>query len=516
MPKILEVLRLHAEANLSDRAIARSLTMSHATVGSILRRAEAAGISWPLPEDCDEAQLENLLFPKPQGRRKKQREPNWNQIYQESKRKGVTLQLLWMEYKAEDPDGYQYSQFCELFSQWKKTLQLSLRQEHRAGEKMFVDYAGPTIRVIDQETGEIKEAQLFVVVLGASSYTYVEAQWAQDLPSFIGGHVRAFEFFGGVPELIVPDNLKSGVKKADRYEPSLNRTYYEMATHYGSAIMPTRPRKPKDKAKVESAVLIVERWILAVLRNRMFFSLAELNNAIWEALEKLNQKPFQKLEGSRHSLFMTLDKPALRPLPANPYEYATWRKARVNIDYHITVDYIHYSVPYTLVQQEVDVRMTEKMVEIFFKGKRVSSHRKGYRRGEAVTDPAHRPKSHQKHMEWTPSRLISWGSSIGSNTGILVERILQSRPHPEQGYRACLGIMSLGKRYSKERLEAACYRALTLGATSYRSVKSILEKGLEQLELDLAISEEKSAPLHENIRGAEYYQKAVSSKGVIH
>ena len=420
-----------------------------------------------------------------------------------------------MEYKAEDPEGYQYSQFCELFNQWKKTLQLSLRQEHRAGEKMFVDYAGPTIRVIDQETGEIKEAQLFVVVLGASSYTYVEAQWAQDLPSFIGGHVRAFEFFGGVPELVVPDNLKSGVKKADRYEPSLNRTYYEMATHYGCAIMPTRPRKPKDKAKVESAVLVVERWILAVLRNRTFFSLSELNSAIWEALEKLNQKPFQKLEGSRQSVYLTLDKPALRPLPAHSYEYATWRKARVNIDYHITVDYIHYSVPYTLVQQEVDVRITEKMVEIFFKGKRVSSHRQGFRRGEAVTDPAHRPKSHQKHMEWTPSRLISWGSSVGTNTGILVERILQSRPHPEQGYRACLGIMSLGKRYSKERLEAACYRALTLGATSYRSVKSILEKGLEQLELDLDIPE-KNAPLHENIRGAEYYQKAVSSKGIIH
>jgi transposase len=348
MPKILEVLRLHTEASFSDRAIARSLTMSHVTVGNILNRAEEAGISWPLPDNLDENQLENLLFPKPQGRRKKQQVPNWNHIYQESKRKGVTLQLLWMEYKEENPDGYQYSQFCELFSQWKKTLQLSLRQEHRAGEKVFVDYAGPTVRVIDRETGEIKEVQLFVVALGASSYTYVEAQWAQDLPSFIGGHVRAFEFFGGVPELIVPDNLKSGVKKADRYEPSLNRTYYEMASHYGCAIMPTRPRKPKDKAKVESAVLVVERWILAVLRNRTFFSLAELNIAIWEALEKLNQKPFQKLEGSRQSLFLTLDKPALRPLPASPYEYATWRKARVNIDYHITVDYIHYSVPYTL------------------------------------------------------------------------------------------------------------------------------------------------------------------------
>jgi transposase len=452
-----------------------------------------------------------MLFPKTTGRPKKREEPDWNHLYQESKKKGVTLQLLWIEYKSQHQGGYQYSQFCERFNQWKKSLQLSLRQEHKAGEKLFIDYAGPTISVIDTETGEIKEAQLFVATLGASNYTYVEAQWGQDLQSFISGHVRAFQFFGAVPELLIPDNLKAAVHQADRYEPGINRTYYEMASHYGCAILPARPRKPKDKAKVESAVLLVERWIMAALRNRRFFSLAELNGAIRELLVRLNEKPFQKMEGSRKSLFETMDKPAMKTLPVKPYEFAVWKIARVNIDYHITLEYVHYSVPYSLVKQEVDVRMTESIVEIFHHGKRVACHRRAHRKGQMVTEPAHRPKSHQKHMEWTPSRLIQWGVSIGPNTGELVKGILDRRPHPEQGYRGCLGIFSLSKRYPREKLEAAAARAVTIGAFSYTSLKSILEKGLEQLELPISIPEAPT-PIHENVRGAAYYQESRTGK----
>jgi transposase len=513
MPKIHDVLRLHA-SELSARSIAQSLSISRGSISNILSRAEAAGVTWPLPEDCDEDKLESLLYPKSPGRPSKMVEPDWNYIFNESMKKEVTLYLLWTEFKSKEPNAYQYSQFCERYRQWRKAKQLSLRQIHRAGEKLFIDYAGPTIPVIDGTSGEIREAQLFVATLGASSYTYVEAQWGQDLQSFIQGHVRAFKFFGGVPELLVPDNLKSGVKRADRYEPTLNRTYYEMATHFDCAVMPTRPYKPKDKAKVESAVLVVERWILAVLRNRTFFSLFELNFAIKEELLKLNQKPFQKMEGSRQSMFETLDKPALRELPASPYEFANWHRARANIDYHITVDYVYYSLPYTLVKQEVDVRMTESIVEIFHKGKRVASHRRAHKKGTMVTDPAHRPKSHQKHMEWTPSRLISWGCSIGTHTGKLVEHILNSRPHPEQGYRSCLGIISLSKRYTREEVEAAAARAISFGAYSYQSVKSILRTGLGQLELHLD-TPETPAPIHENVRGAAYYQEQ-GDKQLIH
>lgn len=511
LPRILDVLRLDTESDLSERAIARSLSLSPSTVGNILARAKEAGLTWPVPAHLDERKVESMLFPKATGRPKKRTEPDWNHLYQESKRKGVTLQLLWLEYKNQNPEGYQYSQFCERFNQWRKTQQLTLRQEHKAGEKLFIDYTGPTIPVIDVETGEIKEAQLFVATLGASNYTYVEAQWGQDLQSFINGHVRAFQFFGAVPELLVPDNLKAAVKQADRYEPGITRTYYELASHYGCAILPARPRKPKDKAKVESAVLLVERWILAVLRNRRFFSLRELNEVIRELLVRLNEKPFQKMEGSRKSLFESLDKLAMKPLPAKPYEFAVWKMARVNIDYHITIGYVHYSVPYTLVKQEVDVRMTEFVVEIYHHGKRVASHRKAHRKGQMVTEPAHRPKSHQKHMEWTPSRLIQWGTGIGPNTGKLVEGILNRLPHPEQGYRGCLGILSLSKRYSKESLEAAAARAVALGAFSYKSLKSILEKGLEQLELPLSLPEVPT-PVHENVRGAAYYQEPRANK----
>ncbi len=506
MRKIRDVLRLHNEASLSSRAIARSLNISRDSVSRIISQARAANLSWPLTENMDDLELEAMLFPRAQGRPKSYTEPDLNYVHVELRKKGVTLQLLWQEYKAEHMEGYQYSQFCEHYRQWRKKLNISMRQEHHAGEKVFVDYSGPTVPYIDNETGELLQAQIFVAVLGASSYTFVEAQSSQQLESFIGGHIRAFEFFAGVPALVIPDNLKSAVTTSDRYEPVINQTYRGMASHYGTAIMPARPKKPKDKPRAEAGVLLAQRWILAVLRKRQFFSIAEINEAVVDLLKKLNERPFQKLEGSRKSLYEQLDKPALRPLPPIPYEFATWHTAKVNIDYHISVNKAYYSVPYTLVSQQVEVRMTQNVIEIFFHGKRVASHKRTNYKGQYVTEPTHRPKAHQKHLEWTPSRLIEWGNGIGPNTGILVERIMKNRKHPEQGYRSCLGLLSLSKQYSKERLEAAALRSLSIGAISYRSVKSILQNGLEQTTLPLETSV--STPAHENIRGAKYYMDA--------
>ena len=511
MRKIKEVLRLYHDVHLSERAISRSVNLSRDTVSKILSRFSEVGLSWPLTSDIDDPKLETLLFPNTQGRPKNCEEPDWNCIHLEYKKKGVTLQLLWEEYKVEHQDGYQYSQFCERYRQWKKTLQISMRQEHRAGEKMFVDYAGPTVPYVDLETGEVLQAQVFVAVLGATSYTFVEAQPSQTLASFISGHVHAFEFFGGVPQLIVPDNLKSAVLQPDRYEPIPNASYHEMAAHYGTAILPARPRKPKDKPHAEAGVLLAERWILAVLRNRRFFSIDEINQAIRPLVAKLNEKPFQKLEGSRRSLFERIDQPALRPLPACRYEFAVWRKVKANIDYHVEASKSYYSVPYQLVGKELEVRLTQSVVEIFHRGTRVASHPRTYKKGKYVTEPAHRPKSHQKHLEWSPSRLIEWGKSIGPNTGELVKQLIESRPHPEQGYRSCLGLIRLSESYPRERFENAASRALAINSYSYKTVKSILKSNVDQCTLPLDIPE--VPPItHDNIRGPEYYSNTLSAR----
>jgi transposase len=435
----------------------------------------------------------------------KKQMPPMEYLYRELKKKGVTLQLLWYEYKQENPEGYQYTQFCELYRRWVKKLDVTLRQKHRAGEKLFIDYAGQTMPIIDPSTGEITEAQIFLATFGASNYTFAEASIAQDLPSWITSHVHAFEFFGGVPEILVPDNLKAGVTKPNRYEPDINLTYLDLAQHYGTTVIPARPGKPRDKAKVESAVLIAERWILAPLRNRKFFSIAELNKAIAQKLTEFNNRKFQKLDTTRQQLFETVDKPALKPLPAKPYEYAEWKKARVNIDYHIEVYRHYYSVPYQLRKQQVDVRITSRTIEVLFKNRRVASHVRDYRQAAFTTLAEHMPKSHQKYLEWTPSRILNWAGKNGPNTQRLINHVLESRTHPEQAYRSCLGIMRLAKRYSPKRLESACTRAIIIKAYSYKSVESILKKGLDQQILLFDQTENTKTVQHVNIRGKKYY-----------
>jgi transposase len=504
MRKIREVLRLKWECGLSNRAIARSCSISHSTVGEYLRRAEGAGLSWPLPSDLDEDALLELLFPKlPDASSRRIPRPDWSWVHAELRKKSVTLRLLWVEYREEHPGGYGYSQFCALYRDWAKRLKPSMRLTHKAGEKVFVDYAGQTIPVVDPQTGEIHQAQIFIGVLGASNYTYVEAQWSQELPNWIGGHVRMFEFFGGAPEIVVPDNLKAGVKHPCRYEPDLNPTYQDLAQHYGVAVIPTRSRKPKDKAKAEVGVQVAERWILARLRHRTFFGLADLNQAISELLDPLNRRPMEHLGRSRREFFELLDQPALRPLPEQPYEFAVWKKARVNIDYHIEFGKHFYSVPYGLIHEEVYVRATQSTIEIFFKDRRVASHRRLNARGRHTTVPDHMPPAHQKYLEWSPERFIRWAETIGPQTAHLVQGLLESRKHPQQAYRSCLGLLRLAKRYGEDRVEAACGRALPAGICSYKGVKNILDAKLDQVE-----PEEPSAVVpqtHDNVRGQAYY-----------
>ena len=505
MRTIREILRLKWECRRSNREIARSCNIARSAVAECLSRAVAAGLAWPLPPELDDGTLEARLYRRagrPPGPPRPL--PDWTTVHQELRSPGVTLQLLWQEYKAGDPAGLQYSQFCVHYRQWAHTLDLCLRQEHRAGEKLFLDYAGQSLWVTDPQTGARTAVALFVAVLGASNYTYAEATRAADLPSWIGSHVRTFAYLGGVPAALIPDNHKSAVLHPDRYEPDLHPTYLDLAAHYGTTILPTRVRRPRDKAKVETAVLIVERWIVAALRHHTFFCLAEVNAAIWELLHRLNRRPFRKLPGSRRTLFETLDKPALRPLPDTPYIFAEWKRARANIDYHVELAGHYYSVPYQLVHHEVELRFSATVVEIFHQGQRVASHVRSYQRG-FTTDPAHRPKAHQRHLAWTPSRLAHWGASIGPATAALITAILASRPHPEQGYRSCLGLLRLSKQYPVVRLEAACARALAIRALSYKSVQSILRTGLDQQALVPLPTPPR--PAHDHVRGPAYYAR---------
>ena len=504
MRKIKEVLRLKWQCGLSNRAIAASCNIGVGTVHEYVSRAVAARLVWPLPEEMTEQGLEDLLFPPPLLFPADQRPlPDWPLVNRDLRRKGVTLRLLWEEYRAQNGAGYGYSRFHELYRAWEAQAAPRMPQVHVAGERIFVDYAGHTMPVADRKTGEVRTAQIFVATLGASSYLYAEATWTQTLPDWIGSHVRAFAFLGGVPQIVVPDNLKSGVKSACYYEPDINPTYLEMARHYGVAILPARVRKPRDKAKVENGVLQVERRILAPLRNQTFFGLAELNAAVSELRDELNLREGQGLPASRKELFETIDRPALSPLPSQPYEIAIWKKARVHIDYHVSIGEHCYSVPFALLKQEVDVRLTERTVEIFHKGERVGSHVRSARKWAYTTLAEHMPQEHESLRAWSPQRLLSWAEKAGTAAKCVVEQILAARQHPEQGYRACLGILRLGEQHGPARLEAACIRAVELGAFSYKGIRSLLAGEPNPPN--------EPAPLnHPNIRGAGYYQAASS------
>jgi transposase len=505
MRRIKDILRLKYAAGLSHEKIARACGVSKGVVAKYVRLAQAADLSWPLPEGLDDAELQRRLFPMPVkvGR---YTEPDYPALHQELKRKGVTLQLLWEEYaEVHGERAYRYSQFCERYRQWRFRQRRSLRQRHRAGDKLFIDYCGPIVPIVDPDTGEARAAHIFVAVLGASNYTYAEATRSEGLEDFVAAHQRAFRFYGGVPALLVPDNTKSAITKACRYDPVANQTYADMARHYDTAVLPARPNKPRDKAKVETGVLLVERWILARLRHHTFFSLAELNRTIAELLVILNQRPFQKLPGSRLSAFEDFERDALRPLPANPYEFARWKKARPGIDYHVEVERNFYSVPHTLVGQTLEVCITVSTVEVLHRGKRVAAHPHLQGKGRFVTEPAHLPKAHRAHLEWSPGRFLNWAVEIGPATRDLVKYQLHNRPHPEHGYRACLGLLSLARRYGKVRLEAACARALAIASPNYASVNSILKQGLDQLALELTHDETEPLPDHANVRGPDYY-----------
>jgi transposase len=503
MRKIREALRLRADG-FSGRRVAQSLSIGRATISEYFRRADLEDLSWPLPADLSDVDLERRLFPYSPGEaRLAVPLPDWAYVHAELRRKGVTLSLLWEEYRGVHPDGYGYSRYCELYTRWEGKLSPVMRQRHPAGERLFVDYAGPTVDVVCPKTGEVRTAQIFVATLGASNYTYVEATWTQGLPDWISSHVRCLEFFGGVAAQLVPDNLKSGVTKACFYDPAINRTYGDLARHYDTAIVPARPRKPKDKAKVEGAVLIAERWILARLRNQRFFGLDEVNAAIRPLLDQLNSKVSRHLGASRRNLFERLDLPALKPLPVAPYVYAEWKQCRAGLDYHVDIGRHYYSVPHQLLKQKLWARITARTVEVYFKGQRVASHAKtsGNRQHSTLQD--HMPAHHRFREDWTPERIRKQAAHLGPNVEIFVDVVMRKRRHPEQGYRSCLGVIKLAKAFGHDRLDAACARALEINAHSYSSLHSILKNGLDRKRRDPTT--DGPAITHPNIRGADYF-----------
>jgi transposase len=505
MRKISEVLRLKA-AGLSVREIARSTGAGRTTVFEYMVRADSAGIGWPLPEGIGEDELEAALFPPLTAELAERRPlPDWAQVHRELHRgRHVTLRLLWLEWRQDQPEGWGYTQFCVHYRTWLGAQDVVMRLSWPAGARMFVDYSGDKVPVADRTTGEVAYAEVFVATLGCSGMLYAEASMSQDLPSWLMAHVHAYEAYGGAPEATTPDNLKSGVTRACYYDPDVNASYAELARHYGTVILPTRAAHPRDKAAVEAGVLQVERWVLAPLRNVTFYSLAELNRAIRQKVAELNAKAFRGGPTSRRELFEELERPALKPLPATRYELAEWKKVTVNIDYHVEYDHRYYSVPYILVRQKLEVRATLGVVEAYKAGRRVASHAREYGRRRYITDPAHMPPSHRAHLEWTPSRLVDWAATVSPYAAALAQKLLESRPHPEHSYRACLGLMNLAKRYGNERLGAACARALASGAVSYTSVKSILAEGLDRVPLTTA-SPAPVPPVHENLRGGSYY-----------
>jgi len=505
MRKSREILYLKWVSGRRHRQIAASLHVSVGKVSQVVHRARAAGLDWPRAEALSEPDLETVLYGTP-SRQVRVALPDPQYLNAELRKPGVTLQLLHLEYLEHHPDGYRYTQFCAHYRRWLTTRGLVMRQVHRAGEKMFTDFAGKKPQWVDPLTGEAHDAELFVAVLGASNYTYAEAVDSQKVGDWIGCHTRALEYFGGSAAVVVPDQLKSGVTRSCRYEPEIQRTYEEWSHHYGTVIIPARPKKPRDKAKVEVGVQVVERWVVARLRHHTFFSLAELNRRIRELLDDLNARPMRHYGQSRRERFESLDRPALKSLPAERFVYAEWKTVRVNIDYHVAIEYHYYSAPFALAGIDLDARVSASTVELFQKGERVAVHARSLVRGHFTTITAHMPKAHQKHLEWSPARLVNWARKIGPQTALLVEAILNDRPHPEQGYRSCLGLLRLGRVYGAERLEIACARSLSVRARSYRHVESILKNGLDRVAPRSAEAPAAHSAAHENVRGQTYYQ----------
>lgn len=554
MRKIKEILRLKYECLLSHSQIARACKVAKGTVSNYCKLAEARGLKWPITDDLDDDAIYKLLF-NHHGGDGEYLKPDFAIIHQELKKKGVTLQLLWEEYSnnlllpiavtAEERDknlkkfkeeslllkdeskqpkdciktraittkSYSYARYCNLYRIWTKKLKSSMRQQHKAGEKLFVDYSGKTMSIYNPDTGEAREAEIFVAAFGASTFTYAEASYTQSSSSWIASHINALEYFGGVPEIIVPDNLKSAITIACRYDPAVNRSYASFAEHYNVAIVPARSYKPKDKAIVENAVLIVQRWILARLRNIKFFSLDELNQEIRTLLDQLNHKQLKNFNTTRHELFITLDKPMLKSLPNTAFCYAEWQIKRAGLDYHVEVQKHYYSVPYALAQEKVEVRFTDQVVEIIYRGKRVASHIKSDVIRGVTTEPTHMPKAHQKHKEWSAIKLLNWAETIGISTKTVITNHLESK-NLDAGFKVCLGINVLAKHYGDLRLERACYKAIGIGAIGYRNIKSILDKNIENQP---TINEEEESTLpenHANVRGAKYYANCTNSTNV--
>ncbi len=508
MRKISEILRLRS-AGLAERSIAASVSVAPSTVHEYLARAAAAGVGWPLPPGMDEAALDALLFPPPTAELAARRPvPEWREVHRELKRgRHVTLQLLWLEWREDHPDGWGYSQFCQHYKQWLGGQDVVMRLSYAAGERMFVDFSGDKAHYVDAATGEIVEAEVFVAVLGCSGLLYAEATRSQNIESWVGAHINTWAAFGGVTEVCVPDNLKAAVTKACWFDPELNPTYLELARHYDTVVLPTRVARPRDKGAVEAGVLSVERWVLAPLRHRRLIGLGELNAAIGEQVAALNARPFRGEPASRADLFEELERAALRPLPVERFEVARWKKVTVNIDYHVEFDGRFYSVPYALVRQRLDLRATQTTVEVLRGGTRVASHAREHGRRRYVTDPAHMPAAHRAHAEWTPSRMIDWATKVDPAAGQVVEQILLTRAHPEHAYRSCMGLMSLAKRYGNDRVGAACRRALVTGAVSYSSIKSILTAGLDKVPVQ-APAPVPPPPAHTNLRGPGYYAES--------
>ena len=502
---IREILRLHFECGYSDREISRICRKSHPTVKTIYSNVEKAGYTWPLPDNLADAKLEAIVYP----RKTYAQEwplPDWEYTWKQMQRKGTTLKLLWFRYKAEHPDGYQYSQYCEHYNRWCGKKKVSMRKEYRAGVNTEVDYAGSTLPLTDPEAGVIKQVPVFVGVLGVSSYLYAEATHTMKSADWIGSHMRMFEYYGGATEIITPDNPKTGVKRPCRYDPDIQRTYENMVRHYGAVVMPARVRKPKDKPKVERGVLEVLRWIIAVLRDRVFFSLEEMNEAILVELEKINNKPYTDREGSRRSLFEELDKPLLKPLPSTHFTFEEWKKVKVHIDYHVEIYYCYYSVPYQLVGQTLTARITNTTVELFNKEQRVATHMRQTVKGRPSTLIEHMPTKHSKYLKMTPEKIMEWTSRVGDQASELAGTILKRKAHPAQGYRVILGIMNLGKKYGEDRLENACGMALKINSLRFKDLKIILEKELDVSLFD-GVEEEEEPIIHGNIRGEKLLKK---------